>query len=259
MAQRIRGSVIPPVRTPADEPELAVRVRGARRAYGNHVVLQDLDLSIAPGEFVAMPGHSGSGKSTLLRALAGLDKQVTGSLRVAPRRSVVFQTPRLLPWKKVLANVVFNLQGDDAIERGRRALEEVGLASKEKALPGTLSGGEAQRASLARALVREPQLLLLDEPFGALDALTRIKMYSLLKDLCDRHGPAVLHVTHDVDESILLADRVVVLDQGKITLDLKIELPTPRARGEHGFAAHRRTLLRALGVEERIGAAQGAP
>ncbi|MFE5308492.1 ABC transporter ATP-binding protein [Isoptericola sp. NPDC056605] len=231
----------------------AVVVRGARRAFGEQVVLDGLDLVVPRGQFVALLGHSGSGKSTLLRALAGLDPDVGGTVRVVPSPAVVFQNPRLLPWRRVLANVVFGLRGPDAAERGRAALAEVGLESKTDAWPRTLSGGEAQRVSLARALVREPQLLLLDEPFGALDALTRLKMYGLLRDLWERHRPAVLHVTHDVDEAVLLADRVVVLTAGRISLDLPVTLDAPRSRSVDGFAALRARLLAELGVDEKVG------
>lgn len=217
-----------------------VEVRGLRRAFGDQQVLGDLELQIADGEFVAMLGRSGSGKSTLLRVLAGLDDQVTGSVRVPRSRAVVFQNPRLLPWRRALANVTFALPdaGPDApsrTARGHAALQEVGLAEKTRAWPLSLSGGEAQRVSLARALVREPDLLLLDEPFGALDALTRLKMYGLLHDLWARRHMAVLHVTHDVDEAILLADRVIVLSGGKVSLDVGVELPFPRTRSDDGF------------------------
>ncbi|PXY23383.1 sulfonate ABC transporter ATP-binding protein [Prauserella coralliicola] len=232
----------------------AVRIRDVRRAFGAQQVLAGLDLDIAEGEFVAMLGHSGSGKSTLLRAMAGLDPGVAGSVLVPRERAVVFQNPRLLPWRRVLPNVVFALDSGDAKERGSAALEEVGLAAKEKAWPATLSGGEAQRVSLARALVREPKLLLLDEPFGALDALTRLRMYELLRALCDRHRPAVLHVTHDVDEAILLADRVTVLRDGLVRLNLPIDFPTPRSRTSPAFAELRQRLLGELGVTERVAA-----
>lgn len=235
-----------------------VEVRGLRRAFGDQQVLGDLELQIADGEFVAMLGRSGSGKSTLLRVLAGLDDQVTGSVRVPRSRAVVFQNPRLLPWLRALANVTFALPdaGPDApsrTARGHAALQEVGLAEKTRAWPLSLSGGEAQRVSLARALVREPDLLLLDEPFGALDALTRLKMYGLLHDLWARRHMAVLHVTHDVDEAILLADRVVVLSGGKVSLDVGVELPFPRTRSDDGFDDLRRALLEELGVREEVG------
>ncbi|MEX3655717.1 ABC transporter ATP-binding protein [Mycolicibacterium fortuitum] len=235
-----------------------VEVRGLRRAFGDQQVLGDLELQIADGGFVAMLGRSGSGKSTLLRVLAGLDDQVTGSVRVPRSRAVVFQNPRLLPWRRALANVTFALPdaGPDApsrTARGHAALQEVGLAEKTRAWPLSLSGGEAQRVSLARALVREPDLLLLDEPFGALDALTRLKMYGLLHDLWARRHMAVLHVTHDVDEAILLADRVIVLSGGKVSLDVGVELPFPRTRSDDGFDDLRRALLEELGVREEVG------
>ncbi len=246
MAPRLHGRVTGAL--PA-----AVRVTGARRAFGDRVVLDGLDLEVAPGEFVALLGHSGSGKSTLLRALAGLDPEVAGQVLVAPARSVVFQNPRLLPWRRVLPNVVLGLRRDGARELGLRALEEVGLADHVRAWPGTLSGGEAQRVALARALVRAPDLLLLDEPFGALDALTRLKMYALLDDLWRRHRPAVVHVTHDVDEALLLADRVLVLEGGRLVLDEPVPLPRPRARSDVAAAPLRVRLLAALGVDDRVG------
>ncbi|MDQ1006137.1 sulfonate transport system ATP-binding protein [Streptomyces sp. V4I23] len=229
----------------------AVRIGDLVRSFGERRVLDGLELSIAPGEFVALLGRSGSGKSTLLRALARLDHEVEGSGElVAPDQvSVVFQDARLLPWKRVLDNVVLGLTGPDAQERGRAALAEVGLKGRERAWPVELSGGEQQRVSLARSLVREPHLLLADEPFGALDALTRIRMHVLLRRLCALHRPAVLLVTHDVDEAIVLADRVVVLDRGRIAADLPVELPAPRRHGSPEYAALRDRLLARLGVD----------
>lgn len=226
----------------------AVEVQGLVRRYDDRVVLDDLDLEIKPGEFVALLGKSGSGKSTLLRALAGLDHGVAGSgdLVVPENVSVVFQDSRLLPWARVLDNVVLGLHG--AEDRGRQSLAEVGLEGRENAWPSELSGGEQQRVALARSLVREPELLLADEPFGALDALTRLKMHVLLRKLCAAHQPAVLLVTHDVDESIVLADRVIVLDEGRIVAAESIELSTPRSPADPGFAAVRTRLLDALGV-----------
>lgn len=231
----------------------AVEVRGLHRSFNKAGgVLNGLDLDIPAGEFVALLGRSGSGKSTLLRALAGLDRDVAGhgTISVPDDVSVVFQDSRLLPWKRVLDNVVLGLAGRDAATRGKEALAEVGLAGREKAWPHELSGGEQQRAALARSLVREPALLLADEPFGALDALTRIKMHVLLKKLCAAHRPAVLLVTHDVDEAIVLADRVIVLDDGVVSSDLRIELPTGRSQADPAFAALRTRLLAELGVED---------
>ncbi|MER5786885.1 ABC transporter ATP-binding protein [Streptomyces sp. NPDC001980] len=222
-----------------------VQLRGLTRSFGDRTVLDSIDLDLPAGQFTALLGHSGSGKSTLLRAVAGLDHGVTGSgeLTAPERVSVVFQDSRLLPWRRVLDNVMLGLDGKDAHEKGRSALAEVGLAGRERAWPGELSGGEAQRAALARSLVREPELLLADEPFGALDALTRIRMHHLLRELWKRHRPSVLLVTHDVDEAIVLADRVLVLERGRIGLDLTVDHDRPRD-------AYRRQLLAALGVTE---------
>ncbi|MEV7321631.1 ABC transporter ATP-binding protein [Streptomyces sp. NPDC093970] len=223
----------------------AVRLRGLTRSFGDRTVLDGIGLDLPAGQFTALLGHSGSGKSTLLRAVGGLDHGVTGSgeLSAPERVSVVFQDSRLLPWRRVLDNVVLGLDGKDALARGRSALQEVGLGGRERAWPGELSGGEAQRAALARSLVREPELLLADEPFGALDALTRIKMHRLLRELWRRHRPSVLLVTHDVDEAIVLADRVLVLENGRIGLDLTVDHDRPRD-------VYRKQLLTALGVTE---------
>jgi sulfonate transport system ATP-binding protein len=226
-------------------------VRGLVRRYGDRTVLDSLDLSIADGEFVALLGRSGSGKSTLLRALAGLDHDVTGSGRVdvPDNRAVVFQDARLLPWQRALANVALGLDGADAPARARESLAEVGLAGRERAWPVELSGGEQQRVALARSLAREPELLLADEPFGALDALTRIQMHALLRRLCERHRPAVLLVTHDVDEAIVLADRVLVLVDGRVAVEHPIDLDRPRSYTHPAFLDHRRHLLAALGID----------
>ncbi|AFR28273.1 MULTISPECIES: ABC transporter ATP-binding protein [Micrococcaceae] len=224
-------------------PSYEVSVRNLIRSFGPKGVLNGVDLDIAPGEFVALLGPSGCGKSTLLRALAGLDGDVRGSgvVKVPEQVSVVFQDSRLLPWDTVLGNVTLGLRDHDADARGRRALAEVGLAGREKAWPHELSGGEQQRVALARSLVREPKLLLADEPFGALDALTRLKMHALLKDLVAAHRPAVLLVTHDVDEAITLADRVIVLQGGRVALERK-------AGTAVDHSALRGELLEALGV-----------
>jgi len=221
-----------------------------RRDFGDRAVLRGIDLEIATGEFVALLGRSGSGKTTLLRILAGLDSGAAGDAHVPVRRAVGFQDARLLPWMSVLGNVVLGLRGDDAEARGRAAIAEVGLSGHEHDWPKTLSGGEGQRAALARALVRAPDLLLLDEPFGALDALTRLRMHALVQELCARHRPAVLLVTHDVDEAILLADRVLVLTDGHISLDVPVDVPTPRLRSDDRFVVLRARLLTELGVEE---------
>jgi sulfonate transport system ATP-binding protein len=172
--------------------------------------------------------------------------------------SVVFQDSRLLPWRRILDNVLLGARGADAAARGRAALAEVGLADRERAWPSELSGGEAQRAALARSLVWNPELLLADEPFGALDALTRTKMHTLLRELCQRHQPAVLLVTHDVDEAIVLADRALVLQDGRIGLDIAIDLDHPRSYRDPRLADYRERLLTALGVVEDISVAEPA-
>jgi sulfonate transport system ATP-binding protein len=258
-----------PLARPADGQ--AVIVSSLTRSFGGREVLSRLDLSIGQGEFVALLGRSGTGKTTLLRVLGGLDPGYDGDVLVPQRRAVVFQEPRLIPWLRVMPNVALGLRpgagGRGALrQRSLEALGEVGLARHAHDWPVTLSGGEAQRVALARALVREPQLMLLDEPFGALDALTRTRMHALLQDLCARHQPAVLLVTHDVDEAIALADRALVLVDGKITLDVRVGLDRPRDRGDRGFVALRSRLLAELGVaepgpvaaESRSGALNGA-
>jgi sulfonate transport system ATP-binding protein len=243
--------------------EPVVRVRNVRRTFAGRTVLGGIDLDLQPGEFVALLGPSGCGKSTFLRALAALDPLSTGELAVPERRSMVFQEPRLLPWKRVWKNVTLGMSGSpqSVRDKAHQALAEVGLAQRAEAWPLTLSGGEAQRVALARALVRDPQLLLLDEPFGALDALTRIRMHGLLAQLWQRHRPAVLLVTHDVDEAILLSDRALVLsgagvgtpgapDGNVIVADIAIDVPAPRRRRDPRFAELRRTLLEHLGVAD---------
>lgn len=230
-----------------------VRASKLTRRYGERTIIDGVDLEIGRGEFVALLGRSGSGKSTFLRALAGLDHGVqgTGRLDTPNAVSVVFQDARLLPWKRVVDNVALGLDGEAPRERALAALAEVGLTSRAQAWPMQLSGGEQQRAALARSLVRAPELLLLDEPFGALDALTRLRMQALLLDLCARHRPAVLLVTHDVDEAIHLAQRVLVLDEGRFTVDLAIDLPSDPAERELRFAEVRLQLLTSLGVTDK--------
>jgi sulfonate transport system ATP-binding protein len=225
----------------------ALRVRRLRRGFDGREVLRDLDLDIPPGQFVALLGASGGGKSTLLKILAGLDQpDGDAELTVPVHKAVAFQAPRLLPWKKVWQNVVLGLPGRADRSRALAALTEVGLAGHLDAWPKTLSGGEAQRVALARALVRTPQLLLLDEPFAALDALTRLKTQRLVRDLWARHGFTVLLVTHDVDESLLLADRILVLEDGRIGHYVTVDVPQPRTDPD---PALRRQLLGWLGVQ----------
>lgn len=222
---------------------VAVSARGLEKAYGAQQVLRGLDLDIAPGEFVAIVGRSGCGKSTLLRHVAGLEQADAGTIRVddAVRRGlgadtrVMFQEARLLPWKTVLENVGLGLPGDWR-SLARAALADVGLAERADDWPAVLSGGQKQRVALARALVHSPRLLLLDEPLGALDALTRIEMQGLIERLWRQQGFTALLVTHDVAEAVALADRVILIENGAIALDLRIPLPRPRERGDGAFA-----------------------
>ncbi|WP_313176883.1 ATP-binding cassette domain-containing protein [Massilia sp.] len=223
-----------------------VHARALTKRYGERTVLDDIDLHIAPGEAVAVIGRSGCGKSTLLRLIAGLEQLDDGSLAVDAGTGVggtrlMFQEARLLPWKSVLDNVALGLK--DGAERAREALATVGLAERAREWPAVLSGGQRQRVALARALVHAPQLLLLDEPLGALDALTRIEMQRLIETLWLRQGFTAVLVTHDVQEALALADRVLVVDGGRIVHDVPVTLPRPRERGSAAFAALERHLL----------------
>ena len=195
------------------------------RRFGERTVLDHLDLTIGDEELLVLLGPSGCGKSTLLRLLAGLDRPDRGRVEVPARRAVVFQGDRLLPWQRVLANVTLGLRGPDAGRRAATALAEVGLADRERAWPKQLSGGEAQRVALARALVSQPELVLLDEPFAALDAITRLRMHDLIRELRRMHHAAMLLVTHDIDEAIALADRIVVMRDGRIGGSYEVTLP----------------------------------
>jgi sulfonate transport system ATP-binding protein len=227
--------------SPAGLGSAAVVVSGLRRLYGDRTIIDTLHLRIARGEFVALLGESGCGKTTLLRALAGLDPVQGGRIEAPRRPAVVFQEHRLLPWDPLWRNVSLGLPGKNLRERATAALTEVGLGTRVDDWPRNLSGGQAQRVALARALVQEPELLLLDEPFAALDALTRIRMHALVKELVARHRPGVLLVTHDVDEAIALADRILVMRTGTIAAEYRT--------AEHPDApALRGALLAELGV-----------
>jgi sulfonate transport system ATP-binding protein len=210
----------------------SVRAESVDRRFGDRVVLAGLDLHIAASEFVVLLGPSGCGKSTLLRLLGGLDRPDGGTVSVPRARAIVFQNPRLLPWQRVWRNVAIGLDGPDAKQVALAVLAEVGLRERATAWPKTLSGGEAQRVALARALVAEPDLVLLDEPFAALDAITRLRMHDLVRGLRRRHDAAMLLVTHDVDEAIALADRIVVMRDGQIGTEHGVALDAEqRVRG----------------------------
>jgi sulfonate transport system ATP-binding protein len=237
-----------PVRKPVHG--LAIDIAGLRKSFGDNHVLNGIDLRIAAGEFLAIVGRSGCGKSTLLRLLLGLEQPNGGSFSFQdggkrnddPRAArVMFQEPRLLPWASVIANVEVGLGPDRKTPGARaRALETlyaVELEGKRDAWPSVLSGGQKQRVSLARALVSRPRILALDEPLGALDALTRITMQRLLERVWREQQFTALLVTHDVAEAVTLADRVIVIDQGAIALDIRVDLPRPRLRGAAEVAA----------------------
>jgi sulfonate transport system ATP-binding protein len=230
----------------------AVTARGVARSFGERAVLRAVDLMIAPGEFLVVVGQSGCGKSTLLRALGALDTNYTGEIEVEGKVAFGFQDARLLPWARVWQNVVFGVSGKRAQLRQRAiaALADVGLEGHVDAWPATLSGGEAQRVALARALTRDPSVLLLDEPFGALDALTRLRMQALVSGLWRERGFSVVLVTHDVEEAILLADRIAVLDSGVIADLLEVDMPRPRSRRDERFESLRVRILEDLGVSD---------
>jgi sulfonate transport system ATP-binding protein len=238
----------------ARDGEYAARVRDHHRAFGKNQVLRGVDLDVRHGELVAVLGRSGCGKSTLLRSLARLDPTPAGEVEVHGRTAVAFQEPRLLPWRDVRENVALALLNSpdkaQRYERAEQTLAEVSLTDKLHAWPLQLSGGQAQRVSLARALVGNPTLLLLDEPFSALDALTRIEMHQLLIELWRAHHMAVLLVTHDVDEALALADRLVVLDEGQVARSWEVHLPrSDRAPAKPEIATIRSQVLDALGVK----------
>lgn len=234
------------------------RIRGLRRTFDARVVLHDINFDIVSGEFLAIVGRSGCGKSTLLRALGGLDRGWEGKLDVQGPVAFGFQDARLLPWLRVWENVVFGIDGSrgERERRAMRALAAVGLAAHAQDWPRTLSGGEAQRVALARSLVRSPALLLLDEPFGALDALTRLRMHALVHDLWRDQGFAAVLVTHDVEEAVLLADRIAVLDRGRIVDLYAVGNDRPRARHHDSFEAARTRALQGLGVLDIARAAE---
>ncbi|MDR2826142.1 MAG: ATP-binding cassette domain-containing protein [Deltaproteobacteria bacterium] len=221
-----------------------VEIRALNKSYDGRKVLDDFNFFARAGEFVAVVGRSGCGKSTFLRHMVGLELPdsgevlVNGTLRsgLNANTRIMFQEDRLLPWKTVLDNVALGLTGD-CKPIAVSALADVGLGDRAKEWPAVLSGGQKQRVALARALAHSPQLLLLDEPMGALDALTRIEMQRLIERLWLERGFTALLVTHDVAEAITLADRVILLERGRVTNDLKIDLPRPRRRGEVRFAS----------------------
>jgi sulfonate transport system ATP-binding protein len=239
----------------APSRSLPLTIRGLRKSFGDNEVLRGIDLHIPAGQFVAVVGRSGCGKSTLLRLIAGLETIDAGTISFGEDARpedvrVMFQEPRLLPWAKVLSNVEVGLGRDrassDAQARAERALAEVGLDDKRAQWPAVLSGGQKQRVALARALVSNPRVLAFDEPLGALDALTRISMQRLLERVWRDQAFTAILVTHDVSEAVALADRVLVIEDGRIAHDVNIDIPRPRRRGSADLAALEGSILRDL-------------
>jgi sulfonate transport system ATP-binding protein len=241
----------------ADVPSrgLSLTIRGLRKAFGDNEVLRGIDLHIPAGQFVAIVGRSGCGKSTLLRLIAGLEKPTGGSISFGEQARaedvrVMFQEPRLLPWARVLSNVEVGLGRErssaDAQARAEKALVEVGLGDKRGQWPSVLSGGQRQRVALARALVSQPRVLAFDEPLGALDALTRISMQRLLERVWRDQGFTAILVTHDVSEAVALADRVLVIENGRIAHDFNVDIARPRERGSAELAALEGAILKNL-------------
>jgi sulfonate transport system ATP-binding protein len=227
---------------------LPIRLRGLKKTFSEHTVLNGIDLDIAAGQFVAIVGRSGCGKSTLLRLLSGLDEPTGGTIEIDGATNVwrdqirlMFQEPRLLPWQRVAANVEVGLsharRGCDRRREALKALTQVGLSGRDRDWPAVLSGGEKQRVALARALVSQPRVLAFDEPLGALDALTRIEMQSLIEQVWRDKGFTAIVVTHDVTEAVTLADRILLLDLGRVDMDMTVDLPRPRRLGDPAAAA----------------------
>ena len=217
-----------------------ILIEQLHKFYGDVQVLQDLDLHIQPGEFLAIVGRSGCGKSTLLRLIADLEQPSYGEIKFKSARHlregitrddirVMFQDPRLLPWRSIEQNVHLGLN-KSAHQQASALLEKVGLKEKAALWPAQLSGGQRQRTALARALSHQPRVLLLDEPLGALDALTRLEMQKLIEQLWREQGFTSILVTHDVSEAVQLADRVILLDQGHIARQFQVDLPRPREK-----------------------------
>lgn len=214
-----------------------IEIKNLNKQFGVTKVLKNINLTIEKGEFVAIVGRSGCGKSTLLRLIANLETPTNGNIALEDNSVTkinadvrfLFQEARLLPWKSVWKNISLGSK-DKSKQKALDALKAVKLTDKADEWPAVLSGGQKQRVSLARALVGEPKILLLDEPLGALDALTRIEMQILIEKLWKEQGFTVVLVTHDVSEAVYLADRVILIDEGEIAMDKKITLARPRVK-----------------------------
>jgi sulfonate transport system ATP-binding protein len=236
---------------------LKLELKKVEKSFGKNKVLKEVNLSIKPGELVAIVGRSGCGKSTLLRLIAGLESVSNGFVQadeeIVKRNHtdsrIMFQDARLLPWKKVLTNVQIGTKSRSK-EEAKAALSLVGLENRADEWPIVLSGGQRQRIALARALAGEPRLLLLDEPLGALDALTRIEMQQLIEKLWLEQKFTAILVTHDVSEAVSLADRVLLIEDGEVTMDIAITLDRPRIKDSKFVYFERLILDRVMGGEE---------
>ncbi len=245
------AAVLPPSRAVPVLPKPLLQAREVSKNFGGRTVLTGINLDLGPGEIVAVVGCSGCGKSTLLRLLAGLERVSEGNIALAgrhltglnPSARLMFQDACLLPWRTVLQNVVLAAPSPDGVSAAREALSRVGLLDRADDWPATLSGGQRQRVALARALASNAPLVLLDEPLGALDALTRLEMQSLIEELWLEKQFGGLLITHDVEEAVALADRVLVMEAGRFTLDLAVKLPRPRLRSGSEFVALKERLL----------------
>ncbi|KKK38159.1 aliphatic sulfonates transport ATP-binding subunit [Mesobacillus campisalis] len=237
--------------------ETVLELSGIQKSFGSLHVLKNMDLKVNKGDFIAIVGKSGCGKSTLLRMIAGLESPTAGGLYMNGKpvkgnslAKIMFQDGRLLPWKTVEQNVGLGLK-KGSHDKIASLLKRVGLMERAKDWPGVLSGGQRQRVALARALVHEPELLLLDEPLGALDALTRIEMHQLIEELWKEKQFTAILVTHDVEEAVALANRVIVIEEGRIALHQSINLPYPRQREHPIFIKSvSRILHQILGTEK---------
>jgi sulfonate transport system ATP-binding protein len=235
-----------------------IQTRDLKKDFGEICVLRDINLDVEASSFVAIVGHSGCGKSTLLRLMAGLEKATSGVVLldgqafsgISPDVRMLFQEARLLPWKKVLDNVMLGIVSPDKSTTSLEALEAVGLKDRRDEWPSVLSGGQKQRVALARALACHPKLLLLDEPLGALDALTRIEMQQLIEDIWIKKGFTTVLVTHDVSEAVALADRVIFIDDHSIVMDVAITLPRPRERNSDFSYFEKRILDRVMHIAQ---------
>jgi sulfonate transport system ATP-binding protein len=228
-----------------NEPQTLIKLQGLKKSYGNKLVLKNINLDFYKGEFAVIVGRSGCGKTTLLRLIAGIDHLEAGEIHFTQQKSfqsvrVMFQEHRLLPWARVLANVRLGFgplrNTHEAQENAQKTLNHVGIGDRANDWPRVLSGGQKQRAALARALVSNPQILALDEPLGALDALTRIEMQDLLEEVWLKNGLTAILVTHDVSEAVRLADRIVVLEKGEVSQVIPVDLPRPRKQSDPRFA-----------------------